>query len=93
MTVLPFAVPLDHAKIERIKLAERLLTEEVAHKKASFATAGGTFEFGIFPAPGGETFGVFLTRDLEGAIINADVCRFSEPHGKIWFREMQQRML
>jgi hypothetical protein len=92
MKVLPFVVPPNEQKMELIKFAEKLLTEEIALKKASVATPDGTFEFGLFPT-GTEILGAYLARDTEGKIIDGMVSQFTCPEGLEWFQKMQQRVL
>jgi len=90
--ILPFVVPPNEAKMENIRFAEELLTNETAIRKASFATDEATFEFGIFPI-GPEILGACLTRDTDGKIVDGFVRQFTEPNGLKWFQDMQQRIL
>ena len=89
--ILPFIVPPNKAKMENIRFAEELLTNENAIKKASFATDEATLEFGIFPT-GAEILEACLTRNTDGKIVDGFVRQFTEPNGLKWFQDMKQRI-
>ena len=89
--IVPFVIPPNEAKLADMKFAERLLANETAIKKASFATNQATFEFGIFPA-GEEMLGACISRNTEGKIVDGFVRQFTEPSGLNWFQQMQKRM-
>ena len=90
--VLPFIVPPNEEKMENIKFAEELLTNETPLRKASIATPEGTFEFGLFPTDT-DVLGACLARDTEGKIIDGTVSQFTASNGLKWFQQMKERML
>jgi hypothetical protein len=89
--ILPFVIPLSEVKIAEIKVAEELLANGTAIKRAKFASEHEAFEFAIFPASA-EIIGVCLTRNSEGKIVNGFVKHFTEPDGLNWFEQMEKRI-